>query len=483
MKQFFVSKTLPFWLFTISAILVLTISQLIQDGVFMDGMLYISVSKNLADGLGTFWEPHYSLTYYTVFREQPPLYFGLLAAFYKIFGTSMYVERLFCFVCFTFTLIYIHRIWKTLFSDDEQINKNSWLPILFFISIPISFWSYSNHVEETVMTLFTTMSVYYLSKVLFKKENVIFYLILAGVCVFLSSLTKGIQGLFPITAVFSYWMVSNKDISFKKNILYSLILVGTPVLIYSILIFFNNHIYDVFKLYFENRLGMTFNNKTRFTTDNRFEIMFRLFTELIPMFILMLFIYLFSKKHKVVTLNKNAHFTKITWLLLIGFSGSMPLMITLEQRGFYLLTTLPFFTMAGAAFLANRMGVLVEKINLAGNFYKYAKWITIILFLFSLTFTISKIGETKRDKKLLSDIYNIGKIIPHGNIVGIPPEMGQDNSLREYLIRNFYISSDDGNTQYEYFIIRKNLSNNLVPKSYLLYPLETKEIDLYKLAR
>ncbi|MCE9538824.1 MAG: glycosyltransferase family 39 protein, partial [Bacteroidetes bacterium] len=228
MKHFFVSKTLPFWFFTVSAILILTISQLIQDGVFMDGMLYISVSRNLADGLGTFWEPHFSLTYYDIFREQPPLYFGLLAAFYKIFGTSMYVERLFCFVCFTLTLIYIHRIWKTLFFDDQQINKNSWLPILFFISIPICFWSYSNHVEETVMTLFTTMSVYYLSNVLFKKENVIFYLILAGVCVFLASLTKGIQGLFPITAVFSYWLVSNKSISFKKNIIYSLILVGTP---------------------------------------------------------------------------------------------------------------------------------------------------------------------------------------------------------------------------------------------------------------
>ncbi|MES2140804.1 MAG: glycosyltransferase family 39 protein [Bacteroidota bacterium] len=482
MKHFFVSKTLPFWLFTISAILVLTISQLIQDGVFMDGMLYISVGKNLADGLGTFWEPHYSLTYYTVFREQPPLYFGLLAAFYKVFGTSMYVERLFCFVCFTFTLIYIHRIWKTLFSDDEQINKNSWLPILFFITIPICFWSYSNHVEETVMTLFTTMSVYYLSKVLFKKENIIFYLILAGICVFLASLTKGIQGLFPITAVFSYWMISNKDISFKKNIVYSLILVGTPVLIYTVLIFFNNNIYDVFKLYFENRLGRTFNDVERTTTDNRFEIMVRLFTELIPMFILMLFIYLFSKKYKVAAI-KNGHFSKIIWLLLIGFSGSLPLMITLEQRGFYLLTTLPFFTMAGAAFLANRMGIIVEKINVEGSFYKYAKWTTFIILLFSLAFTISKIGETKRDKNLLSDIYNIGKIIPHGEIVNIAPEMVQDHSLREYFIRNFYINTDHGTTPCEYFIIRKNLSSKVVPDSYLLYPLQTKEIDLYKLAK
>ncbi len=81
-KNIFSSKTLPFWLFTISAILILTISQLIQDGVFMDGMLYISVSKNLADGMGTFWEPHFSKTVMTVFREQPPLYFGMLSYFF-----------------------------------------------------------------------------------------------------------------------------------------------------------------------------------------------------------------------------------------------------------------------------------------------------------------------------------------------------------------------------------------------------------------
>lgn len=483
MKHFFESKTLPFWLFTISSILILTISQLIQDGVFMDGMLYISVSKNLADDLGNFWEPHFSQTYYSVFREQPPLYFGLLAMFYKIFGTSMYVERLFSFVCFLLTLFYVHKIWKILFFDDKQLIKNSWLPILFFTTIPICFWSYSNHVEETVMALFTTMSVYYLSKALFINKEIIFYLVLAGICVFLSSLTKGIQGLFPITGVFSYWILNNKTISFKKNIIYSLILGGTPILIYTILIFFNNHIYDVFKLYFENRLGKTFNNTTRFTTDNRFEIMFRLFTELIPMLILMLIIYLLSLRYKAFPINQKKHYTRVAWLLLIGFSGSLPLMITLEQRGFYLLTTLPLFALAGAALLANRMGLLIEKINIDGDFYKYAKGITFIILLFSLTFTISKIGETKRDKNLLSDIYNIGKIVPHGDIINITSEMGADYSLREYFIRNFYISSDDSGKLHEYYVIRKNLSKNSVPKSYRLYPLETKEIDLYKLAK
>jgi len=480
MKIFFNSKTLPFWLFTISTILILTISQLIQDGVFMDGMLYISVSKNLAEGLGTFWEPHYSQTIWPIFREQPPLYFGLLALFYKILGTSMYVERLFCFLCFTFTLIYIHKIWKVLFFEDERLSKNSWLPILFFTTIPVCFWAYANHVEETVMTLFTTMSVYYISKALFLQKKIFFNIILAGIFIFLASLTKGLQGLFPITAVFSYWITNSGKLSFKKNILYSIALVATPTLIYVTLILFNNHIYEVFKLYFENRLGHTFNDVTRKTTDTRFEIMIRLCTELIPMFILMLIIYLCSRRYKKEQLNQHRHFQTIIWLLLIGFSGSIPLMITLEQRGFYLVTTLPFFALAGAALCANKIGYLVEKINLDGNFYKYVKSITIVILLCSVLFTVSKIGGTKRDQNILSDIYTIGKIVPPRTIITIPYEMRSEYSLVEYFVRNFYISSDAYGKQHKYYIIRKDLPQNIIPQNYKRYPLETKEIDLYK---
>jgi len=96
-----ISKTTPFWIFTIAVIIILIVSQLLQDGAFMDGMLYVSVSKNLAIGHGTFWNLNFSQTFLPEFHEQPPLYFGLLSLFYKAFGTSLYVERLFCFLCFT----------------------------------------------------------------------------------------------------------------------------------------------------------------------------------------------------------------------------------------------------------------------------------------------------------------------------------------------------------------------------------------------
>jgi hypothetical protein len=480
MKNIFSGKTTPFWLFTISAILILTISQLIQDGVFMDGMLYISVSKNLADGLGTFWEPHFSKTVMTVFREQPPLYFGMLAVFFKVFGSSMYVERLYCFICFVLTLFYIHKIWKTIFYKEEEIAKNSWLPVLFFATIPVCFWAYSNHVEETVMTLFATMSVYYLSKALFKNERIIFNLLLAGICVFLSSLTKGIQGMFPMSGVFLYWLVK-KDFTFKKNIAYSTLLVATPFLIYGLFFIANPHIFDVIKLYLENRLGIAFSGTMHNTTSNRFEIMIRLFSELIPMLALMTIIFLVHKKIKLNSAPEKIHTTKALWLLLIGLSGSIPLMSTLEQRGFYLLTSLPFFALAGATFVANPITQLVESIKMDNRYFQFTKWAMTIILIGSTVYTFTCVGKAKRDKEILHDVYALGTIIPRGEIISIPLQMREKWNLLTYMVRFNYISLDAYTANHKFFAIDKELSKELIPPGFELYPLKTEYLDLYTL--
>ena len=481
MKSFFYSKTFPFWLFTFSAIFILIVSQLIQDGVFMDGMLYISVGKNLAEGLGTFWEPHFSKTSMSIFREQPPLYFGLIAFFYKLFGGGIYTERIFCFVFMSFTAFYIHKIWKVIFLSKPDISKNSWIPILFWVSIPVIFWSYSNHVEETVMALFATISVYYLSKALYLKKNIFFNIILAGIFIFLSSLTKGIQGVFPITGILFFWLFNNKNFSFKENIKYCAVLAITPAIIYVFLIVNNHHIYEVFKLYFENRLGKTFNESVHNTTDNRFELGIRLFTELIPMFLLIAIIYLTGRKSPP-NINQANYKKEIFWFLAIGLSGSLPLMITLEQRGFYLVTALPMFAIAGALFVANKMEYLVNKINTAGKIFKLFKIVSTLLFTFSVLFTASKIGSFKRDKELLTDIYNFGKIIPHGEIVSIPVEMWNNWNLQTYLIRHFYISCEMS-TNRHYFLLRKDLPKDLVPENYEPYPLNSLYLDMYVLKK
>jgi hypothetical protein len=56
----FSKKQLPFWLITIAILIGLPGYTLIQDGMFMDAMLYTSVAHNEAQGIGTFWFPQFS---------------------------------------------------------------------------------------------------------------------------------------------------------------------------------------------------------------------------------------------------------------------------------------------------------------------------------------------------------------------------------------------------------------------------------------
>jgi hypothetical protein len=473
------SKILPFWLLTVSAIVILIVSQLIQDGAFMDGMLYICVSKNLAMGNGTFWNLNFSQTYLTSFNEQPPLYFGLLALFYKILGTSMYVERLFCFACFAANAFFIHKLWKKIYSSNPLIASHSWLPVLFWTTIPVCFWAYINHVEETVMSVFTIASVYFTYSALFLNQKIIRNILLGGLFIFLASLTKGIQGLFPIVAIGAYWLVV-RDMSFKKMILYTLLFISVPIGLYLFLVLTNHDVYDSYHRYFETRLVRTFNNIGS-TTGNRFELLFILVQELLPIVAISSLILFFTKKYKAIDHSDNKHYKTIIWFLLIGLAGALPLMVTLEQRGFYLVTAMPFFAIAIAMWLAPRLTLLINKIPIEHIGFKIAKATALLLVLISIIFSAMQIGKFKRDEGVLKDIYTIGTIVPQKSIINMPKDMVNDWSIVCYFERYFDISLEDEN-KHTYFVIRKDLPKALVPANYKLYPIQTTDLDLYKLS-
>lgn len=472
----FLNKRVTFWLLTIAAINLLIISQIVQDGMFMDGMLYTSVAKNLSEGIGTFWEPRFSEAAMFSFHEQPPLYFGLLAVFYKIFGTSMYVERLFVFTFFVLTLVYICKFWKNIFIDNPEIAKHTWLPVLFYCTIPVCFWAYANHVEEVVMCAFVLMAVYYAYVALFLNNKVILNLIISGIFIFLASLTKGPQGLFPLVCPAFYWVIT-RNISLKKAVGFSFILVGIPTLIYATLILINHDVYTSFQQYFSNRFVKTFHNVYA-TTNNRFEILLRLFTELLPILSIAVVIKFFTKNKNFNRQSpKNKY--KIWWLLAVGLSGSLPLAITTEQRGFYLVTALPYFTFAISAWLAPTLSALLTKWNDNKISFKVLSYSSAIILIVSVGFSFLQLGNFKRDKAVLTDIYKIGTIIPKGEIVSESHKTWCEWSIQAYFVRYFSISLDEGKERHKYFIAEKNLPKNLVPIGYQLYPIKTNELNLY----
>jgi hypothetical protein len=177
-----------------------------------------------------------------------------------------------------------------------------------------------------------------------------------------------------------------------------------------------------------------------YTTDNHFEILIRLMTELIiPAAVCIVMIFIFKKKPLPAEATKPSW--KIIFLfLLIGLSGSLPLMVTLEQRRFYLVPSLPFFAIAFASVIAPGISLMLQQMNITGKFYKVFKKISAGLVAGAIIFSITQIGKTRRDKEMLHDVYAMGKIIPPGSDINMHPSFYDHWSLQLYFTRHYNIS-------------------------------------------
>jgi hypothetical protein len=464
-----------FWFFTIGLILILIVSPLIQDGIFMDGMLYISVGKNLSEGIGTFWNQSFSQTCMFEYHEQPPLYGGLIALFFKIFGNSMYTERIFCFSFLVTTLYVIVKFWQQLQISPDQKNK-AFLPILFFCSTPVVFWAYQNHVEETVMTLFDLLALYFIFKWCFKKESVFLNLLLSAFFIVLATLTKGIQGLFPVISIALIWLSKPERKTIKIYLLNTIYLVSAFILFYTILFLVFTDAYLSFKKYFSIRLVNTFNHVGA-TTENRFYLLNKLFTELIPSAAIIVIFYFLSKKNSNSTLQINSQKQEVRWLTLVGLSGSLPLMVTLEQRGFYLVTALPYFILSLSFFGSDYLTAIQLQ---SAKIKTGLRYFSIITLMIGISYSVYSIGKTKRDKELLHDVYLCKTFLTKGEIVGIPEAMWNDWNLQTYMVRYHYVSLSLAKNNH-YFIIRKDLDKKLIPETYKSLNLPTQFLDVYEL--
>src|SRR6185295_6157561 len=100
-------------------------------------------------------------------------------------GRSYYIERLYSLFMAVCDAVLISSIWKLIFRDKPEHKKLSWLPVLFWIIIPVCFYSIINNLVETTMSLFVLASVYFAMKAM-EKKRVILFLMLSGLMVFLS---------------------------------------------------------------------------------------------------------------------------------------------------------------------------------------------------------------------------------------------------------------------------------------------------------
>jgi hypothetical protein len=456
--------------FTIALFCLFFLPSLGQEGMFLDGTLYGSLARNLAIGKGSFWSPYYTETILKSFNGHSPLMFGLESLLFRLFGNAFWIERLFSLILAVFLLLGMRLTWQNALPDFKE---KYWIPILFILLIPVVSWCFKSNMIENIVAIGAIFSVFFTQKALEKPKVSFGYLFLAVIFLLVSFLSKGLITLFPLGAV-GFYALSHRN--FSKRIIYSQLV---------FIAFFGGLILLLFALSpaaQENILGSASAHlqvSKQSNTKNSWLILERLILEILPILgLTLLFLIIGSqKKKKQPELNfKHSNNIQKGWFwIMIGLSGSLPILLSSKQSGYYIAPALSFFALGLAAFGVPVFSFFIKKINEKRLVQKGIKWVSIAVFILSIGLTIQNWNTYNRDEAMIEDVKLIGK-----NIDGKEISVQSDNSSNWALIAYFQryerisIYRDESK---KWLLLNKNTP---IPDGYEVVDLELKKFKLCK---
>jgi hypothetical protein len=468
-----------FVLFSLTVVFLLIVPDLVQYGMFMDGVQYACVSKNMAHGKGSFWFPFLSESWSKSgsgwFLEHPPLSYYLQSRFFILFGDSVYTEKIYGLAAVIACGFFIYKTWRLFFHEDPVLKYYWWLAVLLWFVTPSVFWSFNNNMIENTVSVMVLASVYFSMRALLKEKFFLFNLIVSSFFIFLGSLTKGIPAFFPL-AFFICFYLFTKKISFKKMAGYTLVLVFIPLFLYACLLYFDHDAYTSLSFYIEKRLMNRVSNDH--LVDNRFTILFWLLTDLfVVLGVLLALVLIFKWK----TFFKNILPDDTTYFLFffaLGTCGVIPLCLTHVQRAAYFVPAIPFFGIAFAIIIAKGIDA---KINAIAD--PALKIIRVCVLSFSFIAVISCFmlaGKTSRDAELLEDVHKIGARMSGCKKAGTSGPVYGRWDFQFYLLRYYEISLFPGENYNDPFLIFYKKDSSPELNIYKKDALELTDFVLYK---
>lgn len=457
-----------YFLFVALFIGILTPS-LFTDGMFMDGSIYAVISRNLAEGNGTFWNLYFSDTVFPVFREHPPLALYLGSLGFHIFGDNIFPERFYSLLTGLLAAFLIILIQKRFIKN--KINNYIILTLFIWLSFSLVRWTYANNLLENTMTVFVLLSAFFILTS-FKRSRVLM-LFISGVFLFAAFLSKGFPALFIWSIIFFYWLVY-KEISFVRVIIDTFLLILFTVLPLIVISQLSEDATESLLRYFNKQvIG---NIKIVKTVNSRFYIIGAMLNEMIIPFIVVVALIIFAKIKRIKISIDKQDIKNSLFFFLISLSGILPIMISMKQRSFYIVPALPFLALSISYLMKNIIYTFPSIIKFFNNKF----WVPLSYGLFGISIVMIFVfsGKPGRDFDKLSDVYIITEEIPENEHVTICNKMNSDWSLHAYMQRYGKISLTvkDSNR----YFISENYCLSDTSKSYEDVGLNLKKYTLYK---
>lgn len=462
----------PF-LLVISAFLILFCSQILEKSMFIDGVWYANIARNLSTGDGSFWFPQFSETIFSAFHEHPPLVFGIQAFFFSLFGDIFLAERIFNSVQYLTIAFLIYRLWQHLFGQDQQMRKLWFLPIIFWQVNLVNYYYLPANVLDTTLCLFDLAALYNFFLFLKAPSRKIYFAF--GILFIVGAvLSKGFVGLYPL-AFFGIYSISTGKISFKKALKYTFALTSGIILAFALIFALHPPAWQSMNAYLDIqvRASLTGERRLYHYRENRFFIIGQLIQTILPM----TFIGFASKYCARIIKNSFTliHFNSSSILFfLLGLSASIPLVISPRQALLYLLPSMPLFSLSIAIWSAPYVGKLLNHHWIQTKGLSLVNSILGLACIGGIMLCINNFKKVnQRDLTVIEDARMIGKVV--GEKSTISSEV-YNMYISGYLMRDFQVSLDTVNT-HEYLI---TTNKNSSPPNYRPIALPTKHYMLFK---
>lgn len=337
------------WVLTSCFIAMTFVPRSLDHTLFVDGLAYASIARNMALDQGSFWEPYFAESFWLSFNqlcpffcEHPPLMLGLQSLLFRLFGDSMAVENVYNLIVLLASVFLIAAIWRQLFKNNLDLQKHSWLPVLMWYGLKVVWWSVPNNLLDTTMAVFCMAACLFQLKA-FSSSNRYGYWILAGFMVFLACMTKGPVGLFPLGLPILYAIAMDQKVV-KKAIVGLYVTVGSFAVL---LIFLMMYAPANFFLtnYFQGQVMLALMKKREKVGSglgSHLYLLKLLFKNVIPHIVFLTGLIITSMMVKS-EIRLQTHTKKVIGLtLLITISVIMPMSISVKQGDYYLMPALPF---------------------------------------------------------------------------------------------------------------------------------------------
>lgn len=432
--------------FVIGLFFIIVSRDFLTEGMFFDGVLYSKIANNISTGACSFWHLMVTDTYGSTFSSHPPLAIWLQSLFYDVFGNSFLVEKIYSMTTLLVTMVLLLLVWKELgFS-----LKKFWFVLSLWLFVPTVMWCSTNNMLENTMGIFTLASVLmYLMCLKHSKPIRILFCFLSGIMLFLAFLCKGFTGLYPLVFPILYWLFMRKG-KFIIACLDELIVLLGLVIPIVLTLAFSNDAYLFFEQYFKVQIVESLSDVQ--AGSSRFAILISFLNDMILPFVIAGLVLIVGKVRKTLTWNSNNISISLLFLSL-ALSGILPMMISLKQSRFYILTVFPLMAIAIGVLLLPTL----ESFSLSEKIKKIIAAVTVAVFVAAITINIYFFGRISRDQEMISDIHLLLSDIPEKSVVNVDDEILSDYQFCLYCARYHNVSVETGGSQEYKIVLLDNL--------------------------